>query len=81
MKFINCFLFLWAIFAHLYPDHVSGFGSRDPIESGSESTTLVLTEVEDKHITDEGKHSTDEVNTASTEQDSRLHGKISSCYS
>jgi hypothetical protein len=39
MKFINCFLFLWAVFALLDPDpdceSRSGYGSRDPIEFGS----------------------------------------------
>jgi hypothetical protein len=53
MKFINCFLFLWAIFALLdsYPDcesgSESGSESRNPIESrsgyGSGSTTQVQT--------------------------------------
>jgi hypothetical protein len=37
MKFLNCFLFFWAIFALLDPYRVcgSGYGSRDSIESGS----------------------------------------------
>jgi hypothetical protein len=37
MKFINCFLFFWVIFALLDPDPDCEFGSgyRDPIESGS----------------------------------------------
>jgi hypothetical protein len=40
MKFFNFFLCLWVIFALLDPDSdwESGYGSRDPIESGSEST-------------------------------------------
>ncbi len=41
MKFIYCFRYLWAIFALLVPnlDCESGYGSRDPIESGSDSDT------------------------------------------
>jgi hypothetical protein len=39
IKFINCFLFFWAIFALLDPDpnceSESGYGAKDPIESGS----------------------------------------------
>ncbi len=35
LKKINFFLFWWAIFALLDPDRESGYGSRDPIESGS----------------------------------------------
>jgi hypothetical protein len=38
MKYINFFLFLCVTFALLDPDRKSGYGSRDPIESGS--TTL-----------------------------------------
>jgi hypothetical protein len=35
IKFMNCYLFFWAIFALLDPDYESGsgYGSRDPIES------------------------------------------------
>ncbi len=40
MKFFNFFLCLWVIFALLDPDCESGYGSRDPIESGSGSTAL-----------------------------------------
>jgi hypothetical protein len=40
MKFINYFIFFWLIFALLdpHPDckSGSGYGSRDPIESGSD---------------------------------------------
>jgi hypothetical protein len=41
MKFINVFLFLWVIFVLLDPgpDCESGYGSRDPIESGSNPDT------------------------------------------
>ncbi len=37
MKYINFFLCMWVIFALLDPDCEpgSGYGSRDPIESGS----------------------------------------------
>jgi hypothetical protein len=40
MKFIYFFLCLWVIFALLDPDWESGsgYGSRDPTESGSGST-------------------------------------------
>jgi hypothetical protein len=44
MKFSDCFLFFWAIFALLNPDPDCKSGSRDPIVSGSKfwsvSTTL-----------------------------------------
>jgi hypothetical protein len=44
MKFINFFLCLWVIVALLDPDSDcetgSGYGSRDPVESGSGSTAL-----------------------------------------
>jgi hypothetical protein len=51
---MNCFLFLWAVFALLDPDldpkceSGSGYRSRDPIESGS--TTLVLDPQKKKNI-------------------------------
>jgi hypothetical protein len=39
IKFINCFLFFWAIFALLDPDPYyeseSGYGAKNPMESGS----------------------------------------------
>jgi hypothetical protein len=45
MRFINFLLCLWVILALLDPDpdceSGSGYGSRDPIESGSGSTALV----------------------------------------
>jgi hypothetical protein len=43
MKYIDFLLFLWVIFALLYPDpdcEKSGSGSRDPIEYGSTASLL-----------------------------------------
>jgi hypothetical protein len=40
MNFKKKILLLWLIFALLDPDPDSGFGSTEPIESGSGSATL-----------------------------------------
>jgi hypothetical protein len=48
MKFINCFIFFWAIFALLDPDPDCESGYRDSIECGS--TTLVRTPIRQHYL-------------------------------
>jgi hypothetical protein len=40
INLLTFFYVFWVIFALLDPDHESGYGSRDPIESGSKTLMI-----------------------------------------